>query len=120
MDEIREIICITCPKGCNAKVWREEGSIRIKGKICKKGKAYLEQEFVEPKRVLTSAVGVVNSHAKRLPVRTESAIPKADLFRAMEQIWEIQVSPPIEIGAVIISNVADTGVDVIASDDLLA
>jgi CxxC motif-containing protein len=119
MNEIREIICITCPKGCNAEVWREEGSIKIKGKICKKGRAYVEQEFVEPKRVLTSTVVVENSYAKRLPVRTASAIPKADLLRAMEQLWEIQVSPPIEIGAVIVSNVAGTGVDVIASDDLL-
>jgi CxxC motif-containing protein len=118
MDGLRQIICITCPKGCRAKVWREEGSIRIKGKICRKGRAYVEQEFIEPKRVLTSTVVVQNSHAKRLPVRTVSAIPKADLFRAMAKLSEVEVTPPIRVGSVIVPNIVGTGVDVIASDDL--
>ena len=120
MDDISEIICITCPKGCNAKVWQEEGSIKIRGKICRKGRAYVEQEFFEPKRVLTTTVVVENSHAKRLPVRTAESIPKKDMFRAMGQINRTKVSPSIRVGEVIISNLLNTGVDVISSDDLLA
>lgn len=120
MDEIRKIICITCPKGCEARLWKEEGTIKIKGKICKKGKEYLQQEFLEPKRILTSTVVVENSHAKRLPVRTAESIPKKDMFRAMDQINRTKVSPSIRVGEVIISNLLNTGVDVISSDDLLA
>jgi CxxC motif-containing protein len=114
MGEVKEIICITCPKGCDAKVWEEEESIKITGKICKKGKAYIQQEFLEPKRVLTSTVVVANS------VRTVEAIPKKDLFRAMEQLSKVSVKPPVHVGEVIISNVLDTGVDLIASGDVLA
>ena len=70
--------------------------------------------------MLTSTVVVENSYTKRLPVRTATAIPKADLLRAMAQLSEIQVSPPITVGSVIVPNIVDTGVDLIASDDLFA
>jgi len=120
MAEVREIICTTCPKGCRAKVWKEKGVIKIEGKLCKKGKAYIQQEFLEPKRLLTSTVVVENSEVKRLPVRTAEAIPKKDLFRSMDHLAKIKVKPPIMEGDVIISNISDTGVNVIASDDLLA
>ncbi len=120
MEERKEIICVTCPKGCDAKVWEEAGSIKMKGKICKKGKAHIQQEFLEPKRVLTSTVVVAHSRTKRLPVRTVEAIPKKDLFRAMEQLSKVSVKPPVHAGEVIISNVLNTGVDLIASSDVLA
>lgn len=120
MVEAREIICIICPKGCNTKVWKEKGAIKIEGKLCKKGKVYVQQESLDPKRVLTSTVVVENSKVKRLPVRTAEAIPKRDLFRSMDHLSKIKVMPPIMMGDVIISNISDTGVNVIASDDLLA
>jgi CxxC motif-containing protein len=118
MDELCEIICITCPKGCKAKVWEEEGRVKVKGEICKKGQEYLQQEFLDPRRILTTTVVVENSHIKRLPVRTVEAIPKKDLLRAMEKINRVKVNPPIKMGDIIISNLLNTGVDVIASDDL--
>jgi CxxC motif-containing protein len=119
VEEVKEIICITCPKGCHAKVWKEEEAIKIKGKICKEGEAYLQQEFIEPKRMLTSTVVVENSRIRRLPVRTAEAIPKKELFRVMDRLSRVRVRPQVHVGEVIISNLLDTGVDVIASDDLL-
>jgi CxxC motif-containing protein len=118
MNDVKEIICITCPKGCEARVWMEEGAIKIKGKICKKGKEYLEQEFRGPRRVLTSTVIVLNSRIKRLPVRTSKGIPKKDQLRAMEQLARVKVRPPVRIGEVIIANLLSTDVDVISCDDL--
>ena len=119
MSNLQEMICITCPKGCVTKVWKEKGNIKIESKICKKGQEYIKQEYIEPKRVLTSTVVVDRSTIKRLPVRTREAIPKKKLFTAMKQLAEIRIKPPVKIGAVIISNLLNTGVDVIASDDLL-
>ena len=119
MSNLQELICITCPKGCVTKVWKEKGDIKIEGKICKKGKDYIKQEYIEPKRMLTSTVVVERSPVKRLPVRTREAIPKEKLFVAMNRLSEIRVKPPVKIGDVIISNLLNTGVDVIASDDLL-
>jgi CxxC motif-containing protein len=119
MSNLQELICITCPKGCVTKVWKENGDIKIEGMICKKGKDYIKQEYIEPKRILTSTVVVEHSAVKRLPVRTREAIPKEKLFMAMNQLSEIRVKPPVKIGDVIISNLLNTGIDVIASDDLL-
>jgi len=118
MSNVQELICITCPKGCVTKVWKEKGDIKIEGKICKKGKGYIKQEYIEPKRMLTSTVVVERSAVKRLPVRTREAIPKKKLFVAMDQLCEIRVKPPVKVGDVIISNLLNTGIDVIASDDL--
>ncbi|MFC1580763.1 DUF1667 domain-containing protein, partial [Thermodesulfobacteriota bacterium] len=107
-----------CPKGCRAQVWQEGETIEIKGKICKDGKSYLRQEFIEPMRVLTSTVVLENSRTKRLPVRTAKAIPKKELFHCLEEMMKIKARPPIEMGQVVIPNILNTGVDVIASDDL--
>ena len=118
MSNLQELICITCPKGCVTTVWKEKGDIKIEGNICKKGIDYIKQEYIEPKRILTSTVVVERSEVKRLPVRTRDAIPKKKLFTAMSQLSEIRVKPPVRIGEVIIANLLNTGVDVIASDDL--
>ena len=119
MSNLKELICITCPKGCVTTVWKEKGDIKIEGKICKKGKEYIKQEYIEPKRVLTSTVVVEHSPIKRLPVRTREAIPKKKLFPAMNELSKIRIRPPVKIGETIIANLLNTGVDVIASDDLL-
>ena len=118
MPDPKKIICITCPKGCEAEVTQEGDSIQIQGKICKKGKAHVVQEFTEPMRTLTSTVLVEGSSARRLPVRTRGPIPKKDLFRAMDLIVQARVKPPVRIGEVIIPNLLGTGVDLVSSDDL--
>ena len=119
MKEAKNLICITCPKGCQAAVWAEEGEVKLKGKICKKGKSYLEQEFREPKRTLTTTVITRGSRLKRFPVRTSGPIPKNDLFRAMGVLSSVEVRPPVKASDVIVRDLLRTGVDVIACDDLL-
>jgi CxxC motif-containing protein len=118
MSDPKKIICITCPKGCEAAVSKEGDSIQIKGKICRKGKGHFIQEFTEPMRTLTSTVLVAGSSPRRLPVRTRGPIPKKDLFRAMDIVVQAWVRPPVRIGDVIIPNLLGTGVDLISSDDL--
>jgi CxxC motif-containing protein len=111
MKEAKNLICITCPKGCEARVWVEEGTVRLQ--------SYLEQEFREPKRTLTTTVLTEDSRLKRFPVRTSGPIPKKDLFRAMDYLSSVRVRPPIRVSDVIVGDLLHTGVDVIACDDLL-
>jgi CxxC motif-containing protein len=118
MNHLQELICITCPKGCVTKVGEEGGNIKIKGRICKKGQAYIEQEYIEPKRILTTTVAVESCSIKRLPVRTREAIPKELLFCVMGAISAVRIKPPIKIGEVILADVFGTGVGVVATDDL--
>jgi CxxC motif-containing protein len=118
MNDSQELICITCPKGCVAQVSKEGDLIKIAGRICKKGQAYIKQEYVEPKRILTSTVAVEDSLIKRLPVRTRQAVPKETLFCVMAALSNFRIKPPIKIGEVIVADVCGTGVDVVATDDL--
>jgi CxxC motif-containing protein len=119
MKEAKKLVCITCPKGCEASVWAKQGEVRLKGKICKKGKSYLEQEFRDPRRILTTTVITKGSRVRRFPVRTSGPIPKKDLFRAMEILSGVEVSPPVQASDVLVRDLLGTGLDVIACDDLL-
>ena len=119
MKDLQELICTTCPKGCITKVWQEGGQLKIEGRICKKGQAYIKQEYIEPRRVLTSTVAVEKCAVKRLPVRTREAIPRDLLFRVMGELAAVRIRPPVKIGEVILANVFGAGVDIVATDDLI-
>ncbi len=118
MDDRRDMVCIVCPKGCPAQAWEEGGTVHVEGKLCKKGKPYIQQEYQDPRRVLTTTVMTKGGRFKRLPVRTSVPIPRRDLFEAMAVLSHTRVTPPVKIGEVILAGIS-SGVDVIASDDLL-
>lgn len=120
MTQIQELICVVCPKGCITKVWKEKDTVKIEGKVCKQGKEYLKQEYTEPKRILTSTVVIENSPRKRLPVRTAEAVPKKRMFAIMDQLARVRIQPPIQVGQVVLADVLNTGVDIVASDDLMS
>ena len=61
---MKEIICITCPKGCHLKV--DEESFAVTGNSCPRGAVYGANELRNPVRVVTSTV-VVDGPTRRLP-----------------------------------------------------
>ncbi|MGE5559630.1 MAG: DUF1667 domain-containing protein, partial [Chloroflexota bacterium] len=65
-------------------------------------------------------VAVLGAAVARLPVRTRSEIPRAAIAAAMQEIARIAVKAPVMIGQVILTDIAGTGVDLIASCDLPA
>ena len=106
-----EIICIVCPLGCNITV---EDDKKVRGNNCERGKEYALKEISNPTRILTTTVKVIRSSTKRLPVKTDGEIPKEKIFKAMDVINKIYVTPPIEMGNVIIKNILDTKVNIVA------
>ncbi len=117
---ITNIICVVCPKGCSLEVDGEAKT--VSGNGCPRGRTYGLTEVIDPRRILTSTVRVKStimdgllSEQTILPVRTKSGIPKRLLFSAMKEINSVEVMLPVQIGQVIIPNVCDTGIDVIAS-----
>ena len=116
--EGKEVICIICPVGCRIEVKRDENSPSgycISGSQCKKGEAYGIKELTNPTRVLTTTVKINNTHHSRLPVRTNGAIPKDKIFPCMKAINKVEIRAPVKAGKVIIENILDTGIDLIAS-----
>lgn len=114
--EKHKLICINCPMGCRLEVTQtENGGWLVEGNQCKRGTAYAIKELTEPTRVLTSTVVIKNGFLSRLPVRTQTAIPKEKIYEAMDVINKIVVTSPVNVGDVIIENILGTGVNVIAS-----
>ena len=114
----KQIVCITCPQGCLITVLGDDmtGEIEsVEGHSCPRGKAYAENEFSRPLRILTSSVKTEGSDVPLVPVRTRTAIPKELLFRGMEEIRKLTVKGDVSCGDVIVSDFLGTGVDLIAS-----
>ncbi|MCR5485329.1 MAG: DUF1667 domain-containing protein [Clostridiales bacterium] len=112
-----ELTCIGCPMGCRLTV-DEENDYAVTGNSCKRGEIYGKNELKNPTRVLTSTVAITGGIHDRCPVRTKDAIPKGKLFDAMEIIKKTEIQSPVKCGQVIIENILDTGIDVIASRDM--
>jgi CxxC motif-containing protein len=116
--EVKDMVCIVCPLGCKLKVIKNDTSqtgYTVEGNKCFRGVDYGIKEMTNPTRVLTTTVAIFDASVKRLPVRTSGTIPKHLLKQAMELINKVEVKAPITAGQVIIKNILDTGVDIIAS-----
>ena len=120
--ETNLVTCVICPKGCSISVgWVEENGEKVikevKGNSCKRGLSYASSEVVHPVRVLSSTVRIKNSRLSLLPVRSASPLSKELMFEAMARIKNTEVNGPVKMGDVIIKNVADSGIDMIACRD---
>lgn len=118
-DASSELICICCPVGCLIHVERkEDGSLEITGNSCPKGEAYARSEMTAPVRTVTSMVKVTGGMGKVVPVKTAGEIPKEKIFVCMEEIEKARVQAPVKVGDVLISNVAGTVVDIVATGNV--
>lgn len=114
----KQFTCINCPMGCQVVVTMDGEEItNIEGNNCKRGENYVRDEVKDPKRMVTSTVKVTGSKGYSVPVKTETAIPKGLIFDCMKEINNAEIKAPVHIGDVVIANVLDTGVNIIATDE---
>ena len=114
----KDIICTICPTGCVMRVVGDKDKVTsITGYTCKRGLAYGETEFLAPVRTLTSTVKVENGSSILVAVRSNNPLPKDMVMDCMKEIHKVVVTAPIERGDVIIPNILNTGVDIVASGD---
>lgn len=113
---MRELICINCPLGCHLTVEGSDiKSFKVTGNKCVRGANYALTEITAPKRMVTSSVPVVGGNVARVSVKTAQAIPKEKIFECLDAIKGVKAVAPVHIGDVLIANVCDSGVDVIAT-----
>ena len=118
--ETKNITCINCPMGCRMEVQQEgETVLSVKGNVCKRGENYARQECVAPERVIT-AVAPVQGSQTPVSLKTRNPIPKRLIHECMEAIMEKPFTLPIHTGDVLIPDILGTGVDVVATKDVLA
>ena len=115
----REMVCISCPKGCRMTV-EYEGSkvLKVTGNSCKKGITYAVDEITRPMRIVTSTVKVLHGELPVVPVKTHKPIRRNKIFKVMEEIYRAEVEAPVKEGQVIIKNPAKCGADVVATLEL--
>jgi len=112
------ITCIGCPMGCQLEI-ENAGPIKISGHQCKIGVEYGKEETVNPTRNIATSVKVDGGDIPMLSVKTSRPIPKSKIFDCVRAVQAIRMQAPINIGDVVLSNVANTGVDFVATRNIL-
>ena len=116
MTSKKEITCIVCPIGC--KIVVESDGTRadiLEGSKCKKGVDYAINEALDPRRMLTTSVLVDDGEWPLVSVKSSQPVPKAKLFTVLKEIKRTRVKAPVRSGQVLIKNVVQTDVDIIAT-----
>ena len=117
--ERRNLTCIGCPMGCLMTVEMENGAvISVSGNTCKRGDDYARKEVTHPTRIVTSSVRVTGGTIPMVSVKTAHDMPKEKIMDIMACIEHVTVAAPVKIGDVIVTNAADTGVDMIATKNI--
>lgn len=115
----KELTCICCPLGCALTVTIEKDIITVTGNTCPRGAEYGKKEVSNPTRLVTSSVPIANGDYSMVSVKTATDIPKGKIFEVMSEILKTHTQAPINIGDVVIHNVANTNVDVIATRNVI-
>lgn len=124
--DVMELICIRCPKGCLLRVelearGEEPRVLSVSGNSCPRGDEYARKEICDPTRAVTSSVPVRGCALERMvSVKTERDVPKGLVLDVVNALVGIELKAPVRIGDVVLANVCDTGVDVVATKDCLA
>ena len=119
MMEEKKLICIGCPMGCSLSVViNEKEVVSISGNTCKRGADYARKEVSNPTRIVTSTVKVTGGNEVTVSVKTGADIPKEKIFECVKALKNVVVKAPVHIGDVIVTNVAGTGVDVVATKNV--
>ncbi len=97
----------------------ENGDLQaVQHNSCKRGIDYAQQEFYDPRRMVTTTAAVVGGVVKRLPVRTTEPLPVAYINALLAAIHELRLEAPLGLGKPVLTNFANTGVDVITTRNL--
>ena len=118
-EQVLTFTCVNCPIGCLLEVKLDEnGAVAdISGNSCNRGISYAEQEAVDPKRNI-SAVCMVAGCLEPLSVKTAEPVSKEKIFEVMKVVSGLELQAPIAAGEVLVENVADTGVNIVATKSI--
>jgi CxxC motif-containing protein len=116
----KEITCIVCPIGCKILVSAEGTRLKtLKGNKCKKGVEYARNEVFDPRRMLTTSVLVKHGEWPLVSVKSSQPVPKEKIFFVQKVLQKITVNAPIKCGQILMKNVANTGIDIIATKTII-
>ena len=119
MTEEKEITCIVCPIGCKILVKTDGKHFEIcDGQKCKRGIEYASSEALDPRRMLTSSIFVKNGEWPLVSVKSSKPVPKHKVFDVLKEIKKSSVKAPVNLGQIVIKNVAGTKIDIITTKSI--
>lgn len=117
--EVKTLTCIGCPMGCALTVERNGNEVvSVTGNTCKRGDSYARKEVTNPTRIVTSTVKVEGGSIAMVSVKTKEDVPKDKIFACVKALKGVTVKAPVHIGDVLVKNIADTGVDIVATKNV--
>lgn len=112
----KDMICISCPMGCRISVnWDNEKDIIVSGNKCPRGVIYGREEVLSPRRVVTATININSTYLGRLPVMTTEPLPKGLIDNLLNKIYKMHLDIPIVRDDIILENIDNTGIDLIAT-----
>lgn len=114
----KNIICVACPMGCGITVDIDDGGniLSVTGNTCKRGDAYARTECTNPVRSLATTVKVEGGIHNVVPCKSAGALPKDKITECMKIINAAQASAPVALGDILIENILDTGINIVATN----
>ena len=112
--------CIVCPMSCSITVREENGQLIVTGNSCPRGEKFAKDEYVEPKRMLTTTIEIEDGVIRRLPVISSAELPKEKISAYLKEIYQVKVKAPVTMGDVIIADLCASGIDIVAARDVEA
>lgn len=117
----RTFTCIVCPNGCEIDAEYEGTEVTsVAGNLCPKGKTYVVQELVDPRRTIATSVRVTDGTLPLASVRLTQPIPKDRIFDVMNEINRLVLAAPVVINDIVIENVLGLGSNVIVTKNVPA
>lgn len=119
MTDEKDITCIICPIGCKIQVKTDGKHFEIcEGHKCKRGIEYARSEALDPRRMLTSSVLVKDGEWPLVSIKSSKPVPKNKVFEILTEIKNAKIDAPVNLGKIIIKNVANTNIDIIATKSI--
>ena len=114
----KKMVCVVCPMGCRLKVLANGADLEVSGNKCKKGLAYANDEINNPTRMVCTTVKIRGGIHNVIPVKTDRAIPEKYKLDVVKAVSDIELSSPVKMGDIIISDLFGTGVNLVAERDM--
>ena len=114
--EKKHFVCVVCPIGCEIDVVHNGGKvISMEGNECKKSEEFVNQELIEPMRILTTTIRIQGARWAVIPVRSDKAVPKRLFPQIMKQLRRIELQAPVNMLDVVVKDIVGTGANIIAT-----
>ena len=113
-----KLVCVVCPIGCRLTISGTLEELKIEGNQCKRGIKFAKDELTNPTRMICSTVRIKGGIHRVLPVKTDRAIPEKYKLECVKEINKIELVSPVKMGDVIIKNIFETGVNIVATRNM--